>query len=93
MPPKEKDVTITEQTRMPLALVISIVGLAILFTIGWADLRHQLGNTLTTPQMQEWLENAREQNPSIKWPRIPQKQTPSAEYQWQPIYYTRRNNE
>jgi hypothetical protein len=43
--------------------------------------------------MQEWLDTARDLNPSIHWPRLPQKQNQNAEYNWQPITITRKDNE
>ena len=95
MPPKEeRATTINEQTKLPLSIVFTFIGVVAVVVACWADLRHQLGSAVTLPQLQEWLDTAREQNPNIHWPRIPQKQNnQSAEYQWQPIYLTRKDNE
>jgi len=70
---KEKIPTITPEWRVPLTVVGSMVALAVYATIGYANIMAKLGDAVTTRQAQEWIDNAREQNPSVKWPRLPAK--------------------
>lgn len=71
--------TLTPNTKVPLYVVGSAIGLAVLLCLQWADIRHQLQDltkdAVTEKQMQEWIENAREVNPQVKWPRLPTKET------------------
>lgn len=71
---KEKTPTITPEWRVPLTVVGSMVALAVYATIGYANIMAKLGEAVSTRQAQEWIDNAREQNPSVKWPRLPAKQ-------------------
>ena len=78
--------TITEKTRVPIGFVISIVGVAILVSCQWMNLRSTMEtyhrenvqmfqDSLSVKQAQEWIDDAREANPNVKWPRIPAKPT------------------
>jgi len=69
----ERVEVITPKTRVPLAIVSSSVGLAIYGTILYARMMAALNGALTIQQAQDWIDNAREKNPAIEWPRIPQK--------------------
>ena len=73
-----KHVTITPKTRVPLAIVGSAIGLAIYGTILYSNVMNALDASFTIRQAQQWLDDAREANPAIKWPRIPGKNTASA---------------
>ena len=79
--------TINEKTKLPLGFVVSIVGLAVLMSCQWMNLRATMAtyhaenlqlyrDTLTQKQAQEWIDDARELNPTVKWPRIPAKNEP-----------------
>lgn len=76
--------TITPEWRVPLYVVGSAVGLAVLMTAQWFNLKSEVrdlsANALSVQQAQEWIDNAREQNQTtpVKWPRIPDKKPLSA---------------
>jgi hypothetical protein len=74
---KEKPI-ITPEWGVPLTVVCSCVGLAIYATVGYSNIMAKLDASVTTRQAQEWIDNAREQNPTVKWPRLPSKQQQSA---------------
>lgn len=76
--------TISERTRLPLGLVASLVGMTALLTVEWAAAMNRMDtyhrenmqfykDALTEKQAQEWIDNARELNPNVKWPRLPAK--------------------
>lgn len=71
---KEKP-TITGEWRVPLYILGSAIGLAILMTSQWSDLKAEVQrNTreaVTQQQFQEFLDAARELNPALRWPRLP----------------------
>lgn len=69
----EKVTVITEKTKVPLAIVGSSVCLAIYGTILYARMMVALNGSLTVQQAQDWIDDARDKNPTITWPRIPAK--------------------
>ena len=66
--------TITGEWNLPLYVVGSTIVLTVVMTAQWYDLRQRVDNSVTTQQAQEWIDNAREQNPTVRWPRLPAKQ-------------------
>ena len=74
---KEKP-TITPEWRVPIYVVGSTVLLAVIMTLQWADLRNRVDASVSIQQAQEWIDNAREQNPAVKWPRLPAKHADTA---------------
>ena len=74
-PFKEREKTITPNTRVPLYVLGSAIGLAIYIGILFANLSAKLDAAVTEGQFQHWIDDAREQNPMQHWPRLPGKQT------------------
>ena len=68
---KEKDVTLTPKSKVPLYVVGSTILLTIVMTLQWADLRNRLDNSLTVQQAQDWIDQARDRNPTMNFPPIP----------------------
>lgn len=68
---------ITPSTRIPLFVTVWLMGMTALGSLAWANLRYEIKSfsqiAVTEKQSQEWIDNARDKNPSITWPRLPQK--------------------
>jgi len=64
---------ITPNTRVPIYVVGSVVVFAVYVTVLFAQINSKLDSALSVQQYQEWLDNAREKNPTINWPRLPDK--------------------
>ena len=71
--------TITNNTKIPLYLVVSTVSLAIYGTVLYEKLSYKIDQSLSIQQAQQWVDIAREVNrvsfPALVWPAIPAKQT------------------
>lgn len=78
--PKDKP-TITGEWRVPLYILGSAIGLAVLMTSQWSDLRAEVqANTrdaVTQDQFREFIDTARDLNPAIHWPRLPERKKAS----------------
>lgn len=76
---------VTQKTRVPLSfLVFAIINTALLVGM-WKDLSNKVENVsqtaLTEHQAQQWIDDARDKNPQINWPRLPAKsQVQSVEF-------------
>lgn len=73
MPHRLEQSIITPNTRVPIYVVLSAASLAIYGTILYMSIASKLDSAMTIQQEQEWIDNAREHNPSIYWPRLPDK--------------------
>lgn len=73
-----KERTITPNSKVPLSVVGSAIGLAVLMTLQWADLKAEVRATsrdaVTEKQARYWIERAREMNPDISLPSLPEKE-------------------
>jgi len=67
--------TINPNWKMPLYMIGPALGLAVYGTILYSNLMGQLKESATVSQVQTWIDDARDANPNIKWPRLPSKQT------------------
>ena len=72
---------ITADSSTTFSVVASAVGLAMLGTVAWANLRAEVKaigkDSVTTQQSQEWIDNFRERNPNVVVPRLPDKKSAS----------------
>lgn len=68
-----KKITITPATRVPIYIVMSAIFLASLGTTEWFQLRSEVRGSLSVEQAQQWIDDARDLNPSIHWPRLPER--------------------
>ncbi len=82
--------TITPEWRVPLYVVGSTVALAIYATIGYNNIQNKLDMAMTTQQAQDWIDNAREHNPAVNWPRLPPKKGASEIAPFRDAILTRR---
>ena len=64
---------ITPKTRVPIYVLGSAIGLAVYLTFWFASLSSKLDNAVTQDQVQQWIDDARERNPTVNWPRLPDK--------------------
>ena len=82
--------TITTSTKVPLAILVSTVSLAIYGTLLYAKLANKIDSSLSIGQAQQWIDDAREKNPGVNWPRIPAK--PDAAGVNRDVILTKRNS-
>lgn len=82
--------TITPEWRVPLYVVGSSVALAIYATIGYTNILNKLDAAMTTQQAQEWIDNAREHNPAVNWPRLPPKKGTAELQPWRDAVLIRK---
>ena len=72
-----KPVEINEKTKVPVYVIGTAVALAVLMTSQWYVLKSEVekigDNSMTIQQGQDWIDDARDKNPSINWPRLPEK--------------------
>jgi hypothetical protein len=80
--------TITLDWNIPISMVISIVGLAIYGTMLFNKIDRKLDAGVTERQVSTWIQDAREANPTVKWPRLPERQQSSGKSE--PVAYFRR---
>ena len=82
----EREVTLSEKTKMPAAIVASTLTLAVYGTILYDRVCAKIDAAMTVTQAQEWIDDARDKNPQIYWPRLPEKHpvtlTAKDEGQW-----------
>jgi len=66
---------ITPNTRVPLYVVGSAIGLAVYITCLFWSMSSKLDGAVSANQFQHWIDDAREKNPTLFWPRLPEKQS------------------
>ena len=66
--------TFTLEWKVPISLVISIVGLAVYMTMGYNRVMAKLDDTVSPKQVRAWIEDVREMNPALHFPRFPERQ-------------------
>ena len=67
---RREDITLTPRSKVPITVVISSIGLAIYGTIGYRGIVEKLDTAMTIQQAQRWIDDARDHNPQIYWPRL-----------------------
>jgi len=72
------NVTLTPKTKVPVYIVGSAVALAVYGTLLFAKLSEKLDGSVSQQQVQDWIDDAREKNPTVNWPRLPEKRTMKA---------------
>lgn len=72
--------TITKDWKVPITIVVSVVSLAIYGTVLYDNTNYKIDRLsekldwcVSTGQFQEFIDNLRDSNPSIKVPRLPDK--------------------
>ena len=69
----EKPRTITPEWRVPLYVVGSAVALAVYGTVLYQNLKAEVSDGVNFSQVQHWIDEARQRNPNINWPPLPEK--------------------
>lgn len=72
-----RDRTITPQWNVPIYVVGSAIGLGVLMTSQWLDLKAEVQTThrdaVTESQQRHWIEKAQDMNPTLHLPSLPDK--------------------
>ncbi len=84
---EDESVSITPSSKVPIYVIASSVALAIYGTLLYASIVNRLSTTMTVNQFQHWKDDAAEMNPTIRFPRIPAKD--SAVGWWEPKDFTK----
>ncbi len=68
---RDRSMTITPEWKLPLYVVVPIVGLAIIATRGFYNINTKLDNMVSRSELRSYMENISRKNPTLTIPEFP----------------------